>query len=95
MFKKNFKYLKKSLTILTAAIMISSTPVSINYAKTTPNNVDYYETDNNWARLLQHSLFFYDANMCGSDVKKIIFYLGVEIVMYMTHNFLSTLKTQI
>lgn len=70
MFKKNFKYLKKSLTILTAAIMISSTPVSINYAKTTPNNVDYYETDNNWARLLQHSLFFYDANMCGSDVKE-------------------------
>ncbi len=42
-------------------------PVS---AETNPNEVDYYEVDANWARLLQHSLYFYDANMCGTDVKK-------------------------
>ncbi|MBR4509729.1 MAG: glycoside hydrolase family 9 protein, partial [Ruminococcus sp.] len=37
-------------------------------AEANPDIVDYYETDNNWAKLLQYTLFFYDANMCGTGV---------------------------
>lgn len=32
--------------------------------------VDYYEVDDNWAKLLQYSIYFYDANMCGTDVSE-------------------------
>ncbi len=31
---------------------------------------NYYETDANWAKLLQYSMYFYDANMCGTDVSE-------------------------
>ncbi|MDO5559451.1 MAG: glycoside hydrolase family 9 protein [Oscillospiraceae bacterium] len=37
-------------------------------AETTPGVADYYEVENNWAKLLQYTMYFYDANMCGTDV---------------------------
>jgi hypothetical protein len=62
--------LKKAVSAVLAASMIASSAVPAVWAKTTPGKADYEETDNNWARLLQHTLYFYDANMCGADVKE-------------------------
>jgi hypothetical protein len=49
--------------------LVTSLPALPAAAKTTPNKADYYEVDANWAKLLQYSMYFYDANMCGTDVE--------------------------
>ena len=38
------------------------------YSEANANKTDYNEVDANWAKLLQHTLYFYDANMCGTGV---------------------------
>ena len=60
--------LKKSLSVILAASVLSSAAYA--GAATTPGKADYYDTDSNWARVLQHTLYFYDANMCGTGVNE-------------------------
>ena len=52
---------------LTAAIPDSIPAVAAGPAKA--DVAEYHEVDANWAKLLQYSLHFYDANMCGTDVE--------------------------
>ena len=59
------KYKRFAACFLSAAMVLSALPVS---AATTPNKADYEEPEKNFAKLLQYSLYFYDANMCGTDV---------------------------
>ena len=56
-----------ALVTASAAISLPQ-PVMQTFAETNPDVADYYETDNNWAKLLQYTLYFYDANMCGTKV---------------------------
>ena len=61
----------KRLSAFTAAAVtaVSASAAALPaFAKATPNVVDYEETENNWAKLLQYTLYFYDANMCGTGV---------------------------
>ena len=60
--------LKKSISAVLAVSLLSSAAYA--GAATTPGKADYYETENNWAKLLQHTIYFYDANMCGTGVKE-------------------------
>lgn len=66
------KGLKKAVTLTSAAVLAltQSTGFAPVSAETTADTIDYYETDNNWAKLLQYSMYFYDANMCGTDVSE-------------------------
>ena len=60
------KFLKKLSAVCTGAVLsLSSLCMSIG---TTPMNASAADTDN-YAKLLQYSLYLYDANMCG-DVTK-------------------------
>ncbi|MBR5370669.1 MAG: glycoside hydrolase family 9 protein, partial [Oscillospiraceae bacterium] len=55
---------KKLTALLLAAVTaFSAVPVS---AATTANKADYESVEANWAKLLQYSMYFYDANMCGT-----------------------------
>ena len=61
----------KKLSALAAAAItaVSAVPCAFTAdAAATPYKADYEETDNNWAKVLQYTLHFYDANMCGTDV---------------------------
>jgi len=61
----------KKLSVLAAVAVtaLSAVPCAFTAdAAATPYKVDYEETDNNWAKVLQYTLHFYDANMCGTDV---------------------------
>jgi len=58
-FKNRLKAAAASVAMLTASILPSFTPVQASAELT--------EMDN-FARLLQHSMYFYDANMCGTGV---------------------------
>ena len=61
----------KKLSALAAAAVtaVSAVPCAFTAdAAATPYKADYEETDNNWAKVLQYTLHFYDANMCGTDV---------------------------
>ena len=49
------------------AVTASASAMPVN-AAANPDIADYYETENNWAKLLQYTLYFYDANMCGTGV---------------------------
>ena len=62
------KILKRISTVAAAAVTALGVSVMPSSATTVPDVADYYETDNNWAKLLQYTLHFYDANMCGTDV---------------------------
>lgn len=64
------KFKKMAAALLGAVTLVTSLPALPAAAKTTPNKVDYYEVDANWAKLLQYSMYFYDANMCGTDVSE-------------------------
>ena len=62
---------------ITALALCASTIIGFSglspsetFATAEPNTADYYEVDANWAKLLQYSMYFYDANMCGTDVTK-------------------------
>ena len=46
---------------------LSALPVHA-LAAAAPDSEDYYPVDANWAKLLQYSMYFYDANMCGTGV---------------------------
>lgn len=65
---KRLTALAISASIITAS-SVKSEPAEV-YATALPNTADYYEVDANWAKLLQYSMFFYDANMCGTDVSE-------------------------
>ena len=52
------------LSALTASVLLPFTAS----AAATPGKADYAEPELNYAKLLQYSLYFYDANMCGTDV---------------------------
>ncbi|MBR3448810.1 MAG: glycoside hydrolase family 9 protein [Oscillospiraceae bacterium] len=64
---KSMKQKKLAALALSAAMLFSAVPLHA-FAAATPNKADYEETDKNFAKLLQYSLYFYDANMCGTDV---------------------------
>ncbi|MBR3629114.1 MAG: glycoside hydrolase family 9 protein, partial [Oscillospiraceae bacterium] len=61
---------RKRLTalFLGAVIMAASLPALPASAAATPGRADYAGVDANWAKLLQYSMYFYDANMCGTGV---------------------------
>ena len=55
-----------SISLLSGSVFASGT---VNYDAAADLNVkEDFEIDGNWARLLQHSMYFYDANMCGTEV---------------------------
>ena len=63
----------RRLSSIAAAAVTAFTAVSSAMpanAAATPDVADYYETENNWAKLLQYTLYFYDANMCGTGVSE-------------------------
>ena len=62
------KILRRISAVTAAAVTALGVSVMPSSATTVPDVADYYETDNNWAKLLQYTLHFYDANMCGTDV---------------------------
>ena len=65
------KLFKRTAAFAAAAVLAATgtpTVMTVNSAAT-PDVVDYNETENNWAKLLQYTLYFYDANMCGTGVK--------------------------
>ena len=63
--------LKKLAAALVGLVMgVSALPAWSASAAATPGKADYYEVDANWAKLLQYSMYFYDANMCGTDVSE-------------------------
>ena len=64
---KIFKRLSAFTAAAVTAVSASAAAMPA-FAKATPNVVDYEETENNWAKLLQYTLYFYDANMCGTGV---------------------------
>ena len=73
-YERNVKMnkLKKLISAASAVIMTfsASTASFCAFSEASPNTADYEETDANWAKLLQYTMFFYDANMCGSDVSE-------------------------
>ena len=58
-----FNSIKKGLSIALAGVLAVST-ISVSSYETQAAEVGEY----NYAKLLQESLYFYDANMCGKDV---------------------------
>ena len=64
------KIFRRIVSLAAAAVtMVYASSVSA-LAAATPDKVDYNPTENNWAKLLQYTLYFYDANMCGTDVEE-------------------------
>ena len=59
--KNRIQAFTASIAILTASMLTSFSCVQAN-AELTEND--------NFARLLQHSMYFYDANMCGTEVEE-------------------------
>lgn len=56
----------KIIASLTALIMTSTSLIGSSSIGT----IDAIEPNDNYARLLQYSIYFYDANMCGTDVSE-------------------------
>ena len=63
-------FFRRSLACTAAALTaLSSAGTGLTVkAAATPDVADYEESEKNWAKLLQYTLHFYDANMCGTDV---------------------------
>ena len=61
------KKLAAAALAVLSAIPIAA-PTFTAYSAALPDKDDYEEIDRNWAKLLQYTLHFYDANMCGTDV---------------------------
>ena len=55
--------------LLAAAVTSAALPMTAS-AEATPHKADYEDVEVNFAKLLQYSLYFYDANMCGTDVSE-------------------------
>ena len=64
LYKQITAFILGSVTALS-----SFTGASSVFSAATPDIADHYPVDANWAKLLQYSLYFYDANMCGTDVR--------------------------
>ncbi len=58
----------KAAALLLSMLTACSVPAQNAFAAAQPGVIDYEEPDLNYAKLLQYSLYFYDANMCGTDV---------------------------
>ena len=61
----------KKITAAAIAVLSAvplTAPTFNAYSEALPNQNDYEDIDRNWAKLLQYTLHFYDANMCGTDV---------------------------
>ena len=61
------KHKKLTALLMSAVTAWTALPLQAS-AAATPHQADYEEPETNFAKLLQYSLYFYDANMCGSDV---------------------------
>ena len=55
--------------LLAAAAVFGAVQIPAD-ATALPHKADYQEPETNFAKLLQYSLYFYDANMCGTGVTK-------------------------
>ena len=66
-FLNVIKKLAAAALAVLSAIPIAA-PTFTAYSAALPDKDDYEEIDRNWAKLLQYTLHFYDANMCGTDV---------------------------
>ena len=65
------KIFKRLTAAAVSAIMCFTANTGFTaFGAATPNKADYYAVDANWAKLLQYSMYFYDANMCGTEVSK-------------------------
>ena len=64
------KIIKKiaAAALAVLSVMPMAAPSFTAYSAALPDKNDYEEIDRNWAKLLQYTLHFYDANMCGTDV---------------------------
>ncbi|MBR3267795.1 MAG: glycoside hydrolase family 9 protein [Oscillospiraceae bacterium] len=58
----------KAAALLLSMLTACSVPAQNASAAAQPGVIDYEEPELNYAKLLQYSLYFYDANMCGTDV---------------------------
>ena len=61
----------KKITAAAIAVLSAvplTAPTFNAYSEALPNQNGYEDIDRNWAKLLQYTLHFYDANMCGTDV---------------------------
>ena len=59
---------KGSILKVTRASIMSIVILAMLVTSFTVMNVSAAETDYNYAKLLQYSQYFYDANMCGTEV---------------------------
>ncbi len=57
-----------ALSVSLLSTSVFSTGIISNADDVELNVKEDFEIDGNWARLLQHSIYFYDANMCGTEV---------------------------
>ncbi|MCQ2417853.1 MAG: glycoside hydrolase family 9 protein [Oscillospiraceae bacterium] len=60
------KFLSAALAVLTTAASLTAVPLTSTALVTDPSGEDY----DNFAKALQYSLHFYDANMCGPEVEE-------------------------
>ena len=67
MLKSNLKKLKSAAVSLLVAAASLAAPFS---ASVSPAVTASAATSDNYAKLLQYSLYFYDANMCGTQVSE-------------------------
>ena len=58
------------MIIISSFLFLSTLPHKLTpkTAHTSPSTASTAEVDANYARLLQHSLYLYDTNMCGNEV---------------------------
>ena len=66
MFKESLKKMKSAFVGSLVALASISVPLSTAVSNTSMLTAS--AVNDNYAKLLQYSLYFYDANMCGSDV---------------------------
>ena len=61
---------KRFTALLLASAVLCGAASLPAEATALPHEADYQEAETNFAKLLQYSLYFYDANMCGTGVTK-------------------------
>ncbi len=69
MLKNNFRKIKTAVISGVMAITAVAAPISAAPAAVTTLTAHAADSDN-YAKLLQYSLYFYDANMCGTQVSE-------------------------
>ena len=68
MFHLRKRTAHRAAALLFSLLTACTIPAADASAAATPGVADYEEPELNYAKLLQYSLYFYDANMCGTDV---------------------------